>query len=168
MPSITATVRCLVRISLLRNGPQDLPYSRELFGLCAATSLGMGYLVLRGFHLSPSPGPDLLLTLVFSLAFVYGMLALRGMTNRFVQTATAFFGTDIIVSMVALPVLQLSTGAGAQAPVSGLAMIGITLWNIAIIGHILRHALSASLALGVLAALGYLFGSVMFTGLMHG
>lgn len=168
MPPITATARALVRISLLRNGPQDLPYSGELLGLCVAASLGVGYLVLRGFRLSPTPGPDLLLTLVFSLAFVYGVLALRGMTNRFIQTATAFFGTDVIVSLVALPVLQLGTGAGSQSPVSGLAMIGITLWNIAIIGHILRHALSASFAFGILIALGYLFGSVMFTGLMHG
>lgn len=165
MSPITATVRCLVRISLLRNGPQDLPYSHELLGLCAAASLAVGYLLLRGFHLSPTPGQDLLFTLVFSLAFVYGVLALKGMTSRFVQTATAFFGTDVIVSMVALPVLQLGMGMGAQAPVSGLAMIGITIWNIAIIGHILRHALSASFALGVLIALGYLFGSVMVTGL---
>jgi hypothetical protein len=163
LPPLSTPARELLRICLLKAGPQDLPFSRELLALAMAGSLGLGYPALSTYSDTPTPGVDLLATALFSLGFVYAALSLRGLLNRFTQTATAVFGTDILITAIAVPFLY-----AGNTPLATLMMLVIGIWNLVVLGHILRHALSVPLPGGILAAMAYVFGSTFFTRLLHG
>lgn len=168
MPPITTIARQLLGICLLRVAPQELPCSWELFGLTLIASLGLGYPAMQAYGPTPNPVPELLASLLFTLGFIYGILAFRGLKIRFIQTASAIFGTDAIVTLVALPVLHAASIGATQDAFTLIAMAGVGIWNLVVLGHILRHALSLPLLGGTLVALGYIFGSLFVAQLIHG
>ena len=168
MPPITTTARQLLDICLLRAAPQELPCSWGLFGLTLIASLSLGYPAMQVYQPIPNPAPELLVGLLFTLGFIYGILAFRGLQIRFIQTASAIFGTDAIITLVALPVLHAASTAATQDTFTLIAMAGIGIWNLLVLGHILRHALSLPLPGGILVAFGYIFGSLFVAQLIHG
>lgn len=167
MPSFTTSARQLLDICLLRAAPQQLPFSWELLGLTVIASVGLGYPAMLAYGATSNPVPELTLSLVFTLAFVYAVLAFRGFKTRFVQTASAIFGTDAIITLVALPVLHAASTGATHDSLTLLAIAGVVIWNLLVMGHILRHALSLPLPGGILVAMGYIFGSVFLSQLIH-
>lgn len=162
---LLAALRRLLDVCLLRAGPQDLPYSRDFMILTMAGSLGAGLLAVAILEETRFALLELVLTYLFTVAFLYAVLSFRGLTGRFIQTASAVFGADTIITLVALPALHAASGAGAERPVTGLAMLALGLWNLAVLGHILRHALDTILPVGVLVALSYVIGSLLLVGM---
>lgn len=165
MHPLLAALRRLLDVCLLRAGPQDLPYSRDFMILTMAGSLGAGLLAVGILEETRFALLELVLTYLFTVAFLYAVLSFRGFTGRFIQTASAVFGADAIITLVALPALHAASGAGAERPVTGLAMLALGLWNLAVLGHILRHALDTILPVGVLVALSYVIGSLLLVGM---
>lgn len=168
-----ATLQRLVGIALLREGPQDLPASQNLMLLLALATGAINYPAI--VHYTPEVQPFLQLGLLlgFNATFVYIALALRNMRPRFVQSMSALFGTDALISAVALPVLFLlgPPGAGEADAGSGIAAIAFLLllvWNIAVVNHILRQALDLSRFIGLLVTLGYIFGASVFVFMVTG
>jgi hypothetical protein len=146
-------IRLWFEICLLRAGPQDLPYSRELLGLAMA-----GYIMVS-FLLSLPAYSTLvaaLLALVDSaLLVVFAATALYawGKLARLNQTLTALSGTGMLLGLFALPVLQLLSPdqpAVEPSPLGGLLWLVMFGWNLVVVAHIMRHALSA----GFLVAAG--------------
>ena len=164
MHPLLAALRRLLDICLLRAGPQDLPYSRDFLILTMAASLGAGGLAVAALEESRFALLELGLTYLFTLGFLYAVLSFRRLTSRFMQTASAVFGADALITLVALPALHAASGEGAERPVTGLAMLALGLWNLAVLGHIFRHALDTILPVGVLVALGYVIGSLLLVG----
>lgn len=167
MPPITTTARQLFDICLLRTAPQELPHSWELLGLTLTVGLGLGYAAMWAYGPAPNAVPTLLIGLLFTLGFIYGILAFRGLQIRFVQTASAIFGTDAIITLISLPVLSAAATGNDQDAYLLLAMAGLGTWNLLVMGHILRHALSLPLLGGILVALGYIFASLFVSQLIH-
>jgi len=141
-------------ICLLRAGPQDLPFSRELLALAMA-----GY-TLVSFLLSVPAYPPLVagqLAMVDSallIVFAATTLFLSGKSARLTQTLIALSGTGMLLGLLALPVIQLlapDQPAGQPSPLAGLLWLILFGWNLVVVAHILRHALSAGLpvALGI-------------------
>ncbi|MCO6441017.1 MAG: hypothetical protein J5I81_08025 [Nitrococcus mobilis] len=130
--------------------------------------LGLGYAAMWAYGSMPNAVPTLLVGLLFTLGFIYGILAFRGLQIRFVQTASAIFGTDAIITLISLPVLAATSTGPAQDAYILFAMAGLGIWNLLVMGHILRHALSLPLPGGILVALGYIFGSLFISQLIHG
>jgi len=105
------------------------------------------------------------------LALPWMALRVAGLTQRFVQTATALVATDIAFTLLALPVL-LGIGPIPSTPEqitlgqAMLSLVGLTLlvWQTAVRGNILRHALDASFAIGVLIAIGFLIAERVVSG----
>ncbi|MFP4183703.1 MAG: hypothetical protein ACLFRW_03900 [Halorhodospira sp.] len=156
-----ALLQTLLGICALREGPQDLPYSpRHLLGVIAASS-ALSVIAVNNLPETGPALPQVAVATLFSLAFLYALLILRGLQPRFVQSATALFGTDLIIN---LPVTALSFPIATHGPESAqgavLAMLLLWFWQIAILGHILRHTLEMRLALGMLLAVGYTLLSV--------
>ncbi|MDN5848905.1 MAG: hypothetical protein L0H63_04600 [Nitrococcus sp.] len=168
MPPITTIARQMFDICLLRCAPQHLPYSWELLGLTLIVSVGLAYPAMQVLEPTPNPLSKLLVGLLFTLGLTYGILAIRGLKVRFVQTASALFGTDAIITLVAFPVLYAADAASAQDTFARLALTGLGIWNLLVMGHILRHALSLPLPGGILVALGYVFGSLWVSQLVQG
>lgn len=168
MPPIKTAARVLFDICLLRAAPQHLPCSWELLGLAAIAALASSYAAVWTYAPAPDSLPPLLVGLLLTLGFTYAILAFRGLKVRFIQTASALLGTDAIITAITLPLLHLAGSSVAQNAYILSAMAGLGIWNLFIMGHILRHALSLPLPGGILVALGYIFGSIFVSQLIHG
>jgi len=147
-------VRLFLAICLYQKGPQDVPASAALFYLMVLAYFVIGAVVL-GMQTGWVIGlVQAVVELVLVLGFAWGLLALSRKPARFQQTATALLGSDTLISVVALPLL-LSVKVAPQAAVPYVLLLGLMLWSIAVTGHILRHALSKPLSLGIGLAVLY-------------
>lgn len=147
-------LKLFLDICLYRKGPQDLPASGFLLRLTLAA-----YWVVGTLLQAPDSGwlPAMLQTaaeLAMSLAVVAVLLYTVGRPQRFLQTATAWLGTDALVSLLGIPPLQLIADIGA-GPIAALLWLLLVGWHIAVMAHIVRHALSQSLPVGFVVAVLY-------------
>lgn len=161
--AVYALVHPFVQLTLLRLKPQDLPYSPVLMGLTLAAHYVLGVslflfrLPLLQSLLAAATGTILLCALAVSLLYLNRLQA------RAVQTVTALAGADVVVSVAALPVTAWLHGAlssGAASGLPGLLFLLLLAWNLTVAGHVLRHALSAPLPLGLVIALVFYVVSV--------
>jgi hypothetical protein len=145
-------IRLFVQIALLRRGPQDLPASTFLL---AATVLGYALVVVVISSLLPPTNAwslPLLVYVLFTLAWYIGMLRLVGRPERTVQTVTAVFGVQAVVSppMIVSQWLMRRFGQDSdwQLPIafSGLVLV---IWLIAALSHVVKAALEWSTAASV-------------------
>ena len=158
-----ALVHPFLQLALLRLRPQDLPHSLLLLSLALTAHWMLGVL-LFAFRL-PAPkailaglvGTLLLMVMTVSLLYVNRLMA------RAVQTLTAMAGVDVVVGVAALPVsawLHGNLESGAASGMPGLLFLLLLGWNLAVAGHVLRHALNAPLPLGIVVALVFYVISV--------
>lgn len=163
-----ALLRVFWRIAVLKDGPQVLPRSSLLIGIALAFDWSVSALVgaLEGSFGVALAEASLAVTL--QAIVVAAMLGLTRHLDRFSQTVTALFGTDGLVSLLALPLLGLSLVLPAAAPSLSWLILGFMLWSILIQGHILKHALSIRMSLAMALALAYTLGSIrVFSVLMQ-
>jgi hypothetical protein len=99
-----------------------------------------------------------LLDTALLIVFIQALLYLLSRGTRILQTLTAMAGSGSLLGLVALPLVLWGQPSQAEEQVSGLllyAWLLLLLWNLLVAGHILRHALSTSLGIGVGVALLY-------------
>jgi len=92
---MTGIIKIFIDILLLRAGPQDLPTSKQLLGICFATLVVLQGVL--GTWLIPGDEaivPQAILSTLITLAWVALILQLSGRPERFVQTATALLGVS--------------------------------------------------------------------------
>jgi hypothetical protein len=139
----------------LRRGPEDIPYSKLLFGLLVAASVVLD-LVTGAYHEDVSNIlPRSLLSTGLVLALCWIALSIRHVSNRYVQTASALVACSIVFSLLILPLAWLA-GPMPAAPAQltplqvllGWGMIAIVVWNLAVNAHIVRRALDAPFVFG--------------------
>ncbi len=133
-------------ICLLRAGPQDLPASRELLGLSMASyTLASFLLSLPGYSLVAA-GQLALMDASLVVVFAATVLYFTGKMARLTQTLTALFGTGTLLGLIALPVIQLlaSGQAGQPSLLAGMLWLLLFGWNLLVVAHIMRHALSVN------------------------
>lgn len=153
-----------IEICLLRAAPQDLPSSTVLLGL-TLTAYSMAGLLLSLVNTDLAHAVLLVVVDVLILTVLaYMILWTRMLTARFVQTLTALAGTGALLEFSAWPVLywqQLSTSTDNPGLlIASLLLWAWLFWNVVVVGHILRHALSISFFNGALLSLLYMFISV--------
>lgn len=159
-------------ICLLRAGPQDLPASRFLLGLGLLAYCAVG--VVMSVQNLDVPRAILLVALDTALLAVllFALLWTRAALERYLQTLTALLGTGAILQLAALPILSWQQEGLGDETISAALMIASLLlwlwllWDLFVIGHILRHTLSARLPIGVLLGLAYLFISYSVTRIL--
>lgn len=154
-------VRLFVQIALMRKGPQDLPASGTLL---AATAAGY-FLVdcLVSAVLPPIKGwfGQLVVDVLFTFAWYALLLAILRRPERFVQTTTAVFGFETVLSPLQIASVWLIRQFADDNPwrfpivIVGLAII---VWIIAANARVLKSALEWALpvcvALVILQILG--------------
>ena len=144
-------IRAWFELCLLRRTPQELPASGYLlgvslccYGLVSVLVSSQSYAFNRALLLA---GVDLGLLLVF----VWSLLYLQNRTARINQTLSALAGSGSLMGLIALP-LMLAVGPDAVTePVPPLLVslwLLLLLWNLFVMAHIIRHALSSSFAIG--------------------
>ena len=157
--TVLRLLQVIANLCLLQAKPQDLPASRLLF---SGTLIAVIIIEIPALWLSlGTPGLALvgaLMDAALILLFLRGGLYFLQLETRFLQTATALFGAGAILNLVAIPVHQLLVGAEAgsgRAMVGGLLFLVLLGWQLAVTGHILRHALSIRWAGGIAIATVY-------------
>ena len=170
--SLLALIRPFVSICLLRLRPQDLPASNLLLALATftyfttttiahATLLSPAYALLSGVVDSA-----LLCGLTLSLLYVCRRW------GRAVQTLTALVGAGAVTTAVAIPFLSWRISVVRAGDPSGIEMVCIVvilIWNLVVIAHVLRHALSISYLSGaVIAIVMYLLSSQILGAMIEG
>lgn len=150
-------------ICLLRAGPQDLPASPFLLGLSLAAYFVVGVIIsLQNLDVLAAASLVIVDTALLA-ALLFALLWVRQFSNRYLQTLTALLGAGVILELVAWPVLAWQQQAIAGDTITtGLMVASLLLWiwlfwNLMVIGHILRHALSTLLPIGVVLGLLYMF-----------
>ncbi|MDR2877935.1 MAG: hypothetical protein LBV36_07860 [Chromatiales bacterium] len=159
-------LRCFLDICLLRKAPQDLPASSFLLGLAAAFFIIVDVSIAL---LSLPLGQALALTLVDAVVLaglLWVLLWIRELLPRYTQTLTALYGACMVMQIVAAPVVLWQWNAVPESIGMALASLLLwiwLLWNLFVIGHVIRHAASTVLPVGVGLALLYLFVTFSIT-----
>lgn len=154
----------LLDICLLRAGPQDLPASRPFLALTLAGYALVNVLVSRlSLGLREAVAVSLLDTLLLA-AFAQVVLRIAARPERFTQTLAALAGTGQLLGLLALPLVAgmlKAQATGGTASGLALAWLGVLIWSLVVLGHILRHALAVRLATGIGIGVLYSLASIM-------
>ena len=152
-----------VQICLLRMKPQDLPSSVMLLALVLLTHTLVGVAVaavnLR-FDQALAMG---VIDTALLCTLTAGLLALRDLRARTVQTLSALAGAGSIIGFIAFPVslwLHDAQEANEQSPALMVLLLAVLGWSLAVSAHILRHALSAPYYLGLVVSVAFYWISV--------
>jgi hypothetical protein len=151
-------------IALHRRGPDQLPASQFLLALLLVLYLGAGLLTLSILGILEQT--DLMLLFLdcgFFLAFVYVSLRLFRRERRFVQTAAALVGTDVLFSVIGLPLALWARAVAVPADAASAPMLLrllLLLWWVDVAGFIFSRALSRPYVVGILFVILYVMVSL--------
>ena len=148
-----------VAMCLFRARPQDFPAS---FPVLAVSVLGY-FLVNTLLSLVSEPPHRALIASLLDMMvlylFVRVALLVRQKPERLMQTLSALTGSGAVMGFVALPVVAAGVPGAEAGEISAMvALVWLILltWSIAVFGHILRHALSVVLPIGMAVAILYI------------
>jgi hypothetical protein len=142
-------IRLFTQIALLRRGPQDVPASPLLLALTVAGYFLVNFAV--SVVLPPFPGPwvaHLCVDVVFMLAWYALLMNLVRRPERFLQTTTAVYGFQTVLSPLLVAAVWL-TRRFAQDSIwqfpATLMSLALLIWIIAANSHIVKAALEWSM-----------------------
>jgi hypothetical protein len=163
-----ALIRFFLDICLFQKGPQDTPASFLLLGLAAAANLAVA-LMLALMELEPDKAVlQVGASLLMLGGFAWVALYLTDKLPRFLKTATTLLGADALVSSVAVPLVGWRLWAPDHSSAVGSLLLLLLLWDWAVIGHIMRHALSIPFLAGAGLALVYFMVSFNLMAFLAG
>ena len=168
----------------LRRGAEDMPYAP---GLLLALLVAYGVLHAGFDHYQGASAPLVAAALLGSLAalaMLFALLRGRGLSERFVQTATALAAASLVFGIIAdalallLPLKALRaqllahpTQPPALTPMQTLVLLviaALNIWMLCVWVRILRGALNLPVAGGVLVLFALVFVNVIATGVVAG
>lgn len=157
-----AFVALVFALCQLRRGPDEMPYSKPLFGVLVCASVALD--VASGAWLGGAGDalPRSLVSTALVLALCWTALSLRGLAHRYVQTASALIACSMVFTLLVLPFVGLS-GPAPSPPAQltplqlllGWATLAIVVWNLVVNAHIVRRALDAPFVIGFALVLAW-------------
>lgn len=161
-----ALLNLFLDLCLFRKGPQDVPASAALLRLSLLAYGVSGLLVLLLSTPFPAAILQTLLDLILMAGLLYLALILHRRSARFEQTLSALTGAGTLMGLLALPLMNWIAQQGVEGDIGlpSFLVLGLMIWSIAVIAHILRHAFDTSIWVGALYAIGYTFLSWTVTG----
>ncbi len=148
-------LRLYGQIALLRRGPQDLPASPLLLALTVLGYFAVNALVCA--LLQPIQGQWLLylaIDIVLLLAWYAVLLRTTKRSERFLQTATAIFGYQALLSPMILALVSVVQRFNQQTEASWLLLativaMALLIWFIVAAANIVKAALDWTLSTSV-------------------
>ena len=154
-------LKIFVDICLFRANAEQLPYSFFLMVFCIITYMISGMAVSL-INLSVSKA--ILIVIVDTamlLSFIYTGLWIRSFFNRAIKTITAIAGTNTLFTIIGLPLaMALNNQPKDQASIFSMIYLILAIWNVGVLGHILRSALNMPSWVGIIIALMYFYVSI--------
>lgn len=146
------------QVCCLKQGPQNAPNSIVVLKTTVVMYIGVSLLLA---HLSSSwLSSAAQVTVEVATVFLFCLLVLSysGQYHRFWQTAISVFGTDTIISFLALPVFSF-IASGKAWDIAYIFVLLLVFWHWLVTGHIVRHALDKSLITGLGISFLYIYVS---------
>ncbi len=169
LTALSTLSKAFLDICLLRKGPQDLPQSSVLMSLCLISYTVLDVLLT----VQSRPFADALLVSFVDVGFLLVVTSLilrqHQYLDRWYQTMTALFGTGVILGIFIFPLvyggMQNQYEDWLQQIIVLLFLI-MVIWNIAVLAHIVRHAISTSLGIGIMIAILYIWMSSLLIAML--
>jgi len=165
-------LRICLDIVLWRRGPQDLPASGLLLAIAVAIYVAVSAVQLA--LLGETAATWVFFIVVDPLllgAWLWLVLRLYGHAQRFMQTASAVFGTGAVLGIgLYLPLQLIVTGLGF-GPASGLAQVFALLLVVTfalVTGRIIKLATDSNLFTGIAVSLTYFLVINYLVGVLRG
>jgi hypothetical protein len=176
-PGLTGIFGLYVDIARFRRGPEDLPVSVQLLLFTTAAYVVVDALMLLVLPL-PDSSPAALIAIDVAVTLLwYGLvLRLAGKPERFLQTASAVMGFQLVVAPAFIAsgwlFLKYQNVSGVQLLVAALRL-ALEIWMLVVFGRILRAATGWPLFAGIALAfsqelLTWLVASAVFPTLVKG
>jgi len=162
LTALSTISKAFLDICLLKKGPEDLPKSSVLLFLC----LFMYTLIDVLLTVQSRPFEYALMVSLVDVGFLLLVTSLilkqHQKLDRWHQTMTALFGTGVILGIFIFPLVfgggQNQYEAWVQQIIVFLFLI-MVIWNVAVLAHIVRHAISTSMGIGIMIAILYIWMS---------
>lgn len=152
-------VRLFAQLALLRIGPQDLPFDPALERFVVVGYFLIGIFV--SLLVQETPGYALISAGIdtgMMILLTYLALMATNRIQRRCQTLSALAGSGLLITIISIPLVALySFGGGAANEIISLMLLGLALWNVTIIGHILRYTFDIPLIAGIAIAIIYMY-----------
>jgi hypothetical protein len=154
---VLALIRAFTDIALHRRGPGDLPASWFLFGLVLAVYWAIGFLSLQSPLLAVRhPFLYVAADTAVTLAFLWALLKAFALERRFLQTATAFFGTAVLFTLLGMPLAFMPLGPASGALTGPTILLLIVIgWAIDVTAFVLSRAIDRPYVLAIGIVIGY-------------
>ena len=151
-----ALIRLFGDICRFKKGPENVPSSANLLILLIISNFTVeSFLGLTVYSI----GQSLLLasiSIISLLAFTWFWLMMFKLSNRFLQTATAFSGVSLFTNILCfLPIAFLWKMEIISDDSFGLFNLLLIVWILSIYAHIFRKSLSVSFFLGFALEITY-------------
>ena len=146
-------LKLFLDICLLRANAEDIPASRALLiiSVLAYFVLSLGIAFVPG-NLAKIVA-IIMVGFILVIALAQAGLWIRSFMNRSVQTITALAGTGTIFCILTWPLLLL----GEQLIFPRYLLLLVFIWDIVVVGQILRNALSFPFWAGIGISVFYIF-----------
>ena len=160
--TVYQTFRGLINLCCLRASPADLPYSTVMLVLLIIIELGLNIFTLS--QLKGAPLAQVILASALSLIVLIGLtyvfLSQRKVPARLYKVLIAWFGTELLLTMV-LKVLLMIIPESMQATkvVQAVLQVAFFTWNVAIKAYIIRRSCDIKLVSALLTTFGILIVS---------
>ncbi len=151
-----------LKLCLLRAVPQELPASHWLLGFSVTCYAIISTLVMTLSYGFADGVRVALLELGLLASFVVVLLYLTNKPGRIRQTLSALTGAGVVLGLPALLMVMVATPERGTAQPLSVVWLLLLIWNLLVTAHIMRHALSSSLAIGIGVALLYIIISTQF------
>lgn len=132
-----------LKICLLSQGPQDLPYSPSLLRRILLLYFVTGLLGLSTLLTFEQSLPVMVVELTLLIAYAGLVLKAFNKPQRFVQMLTALAGVGAIFQLIEWPlqiIIASTRAAGQISPEVSLLLLVAVSWNLAVIAHIFRES----------------------------
>jgi hypothetical protein len=180
-PSVAGPVRLTLDLARLRGDPGDFPYSTSLLGGVFAACVALDMLTARSLGQTDNLLAHALIGESVVLALCWIALRIRGLSHRYVQTATALVACSLLVTLAQYPLALMFTPtvavtvpAATPAPpdplqvVISLGFLALLAWQTLINAHIMRHAMQATYSFALTLVVTWVIASLAIEQILIG
>lgn len=156
-----ALLKAIWLIAILKRTPQTIPASQVLLVFLVVIHFIIGVMLASSSVAIDAAATTALVGTTVMLAFIYLILRMRGMQQRFVQSVSALAGCEALIGLVALPMTYLFHAGGGESGLIALFSLLVFAWNIVVAAHIFQHTFNITPQQGVFYAVFYIFTSLI-------
>lgn len=159
---MSATIKILIDMILLRKGPEDLPASVSLMFILLTINFVISVVLASKIH-SHSVAVSLSAIGLF-MTFIFIKILLVNKPERFTQTFSSMMGVSILIDLASVPVVfpLLNESLNQNILVLfWLLAIALYIWLVVTYGFIISRALSTTLGYGISISAAYILVSYM-------